>query len=270
MAKERKVAKSASSRAQPESYWKLSMRPLHILVFLAPLIALYELGSILYLADDQRGVIATVRAWSILSRFFETFGVASLHLPAAGLVIVLLVWHFFLRDSWRVRPPVIAGMAVESVLWCLPLIVFGMLIAQGLSSGLIQSNGSANASFATLPWQSRLILSAGAGLYEELLFRLILISGVHFLVVDLARQSEGVGFVIAAVVSAVAFALYHNISHPRGGADLALLASYSVAGLYFAALFLLRGFGVAVMTHALYDVVVLIAAPASVAAVNGS
>lgn len=270
MARERKGTKNAPHRASGESYWKLSMRPLHILVFLSPLIALYELGSILYLADDQRGVIATVRAWSILSRFFETFGVASLHLPAAGLVIVLLVWHFFLRDPWRVRPPVIAGMAIESVLWCMPLLVFGMLIAQSLSTGLIQGGGAGASDFASLPWQSRLILSAGAGLYEELLFRLILISGVHFLVVDLARQSEGVGFVIAAVVSAVAFALYHNIAHPSGGADLALLASYSLAGLYFAALFLLRGFGVAVMTHALYDVVVLIAAPASVAAIGGS
>lgn len=270
MPRERKGSKSAAHRLHAESYWRLSTRPLHILVFLAPVIALYELGSIFFLADAERGVISTVRAWSILSRFFELFGVASLHLPAAGLVIVLLTWHFFLRDSWKVRPPVIAGMTVESVLWCLPLIVFGMLIAQGLKTGLIQGSGhDAAKGFASLPWQSRLILSAGAGLYEELLFRLILISAVHFLVVDLARQSEGVGFVIAAVVSAVAFALYHNISHPSGGADLALLASYSMAGLYFAALFLLRGFGVAVMTHTLYDVVVLIAAPASVAAAQG-
>lgn len=243
-----------------EGYFKLSTRPLHVLVFLLPFIVLYEMGSLFYLADTHHGVIETIRAWSILSGFFEAFGVAGFHLPAIALVIVLFAWHYFLHDPWRVKPVVIAGMGVESALWCLPLLVFGMLVIPR-TQGMLQAGDPG--AIQAMPWQARLTLSIGAGLYEELLFRLILISLIHFIVVDLCRQSHSTGFVLAAIVSAVSFAFYHNIAHPGGGADIGLIISYTFAGLYFAILFLLRGFGVAVATHALYDIVVLVAAPAA-------
>jgi len=228
------------------------------LVFLLPLLLLYELGSILFLSDPGRGVVETIGARSILGGFFEAWGGASLHLPAVALTVVLLCWHVFERDPWRIRPRVLLAMLVESVLWTLPLLVFGLLLAMDRpppAAGVAPPT----AALGGFSWQARLTLSAGAGIYEELLFRLILITAIHFVLVDLLRLSQGVGFVVAAVVSAVAFALYHNISHPGGGANLALLAFYTAAGLYFATLFIFRGFGIVVAAHALYDVVVLVA-----------
>jgi hypothetical protein len=43
-----------------------------------------------------------------------------------------------------------------------------------------------------------------------------------------------------------------------GGIDWRLLAFYCAAGLYFATLFVTRGFGIVVAVHALYDIVVLV------------
>jgi membrane protease YdiL (CAAX protease family) len=246
-------------RRGDDSYGWLSTRPLHVLVFLLPLMILYEVGSVFYLSDPSRGVMETIGARGILGDFFEAFGVASLHLPPIALFAVLVMWHFFERDPWKLRPQVLAGMLAESVLWTLPILVVGLILGKGQAAAAMELTTIADRS-----WQARLTLAIGAGIYEELLFRLILVTAVHFIVVDLFRLSNGVGFVVAAVVSAMAFALYHDVSAGGGGADLTKFLFLAAAGLYFAALFILRGFGVAVATHALYDVVVLLAvAPAT-------
>jgi hypothetical protein len=247
-----------SSRAAPRtrdsgSYGWLATRPLHVLAFLVPLMAAYEVGSILYLSDTARGVSQTIGARSMLGAFFDAFGVASLHLPPIVLSVVLIIWHLLERDPWVVRARVLLGMLLESVLWTLPVLVLGQLIGQGQPAAGLEGD------IAALPWQARLTLSFGAGIYEELLFRLILVSAVHFVIVDLLKMKSSIGFVGAAAVSAVAFAMYHDVSGPEGGAAVLKLVFLGAAGLYFAALFIMRGFGVAVGTHALYDVVALLA-----------
>lgn len=236
-------------------YLTLSTRPLHVLVFLIPFLALYELGSILYLRHPKEGFQDTIAAYGILDSFFRTFGVASFHIPSILLVAILLIWHVLERDPLSIRGSVLFRMFAESVLWTVPLLVFGLLIQpqRPFMAGTVD--------LYSHTWQARLTLSAGAGVYEELLFRFVIITSIHFVVADLLHGSKGVGYTIGAVVSAVAFALYHNIAHPGGGVDLQLLAYYSIAGLYFAALFIFRGFGIAVAAHFLYDAMVLVALP---------
>jgi hypothetical protein len=238
-------------------YLTLSTRPLHILVFLIPFLALYELGSIFYLRHPKEGFQESIAAYGLLDSFFRAFGAASFHIPSILLIAILLIWHVLERDPLGIRGSVLFRMLAESVLWTVPLLVFGLLIQP--QRPLI----GADADLIRQSWQAKLTLSAGAGVYEELLFRFVIISGVHFVVADLLRGSKGVGYTIGAVVSAVAFAMYHNISHPGGGVDLQLLAYFSIAGLYFAALFIFRGFGIAVASHFLYDAVVLVAIPAA-------
>ena len=116
---------------------------------------------------------------------------------------------------------------------------------------------------SSLPWQARLTLSAGAGLYEELLFRLVGITLVQFIATNLLGAAREVGATIAVFVSAVAFAAYHRTTLPGGGADLTLLTYYGLAGLYFGSLFIFRGFGIVAATHFLFDALVLVAIPAA-------
>ena len=252
-----------------ESYAVLSTRPLHILFFLLPLIILYELGSFFYLVDATHGVVKTIAARSLMARFFELFGASSLHLPAVVLVVVLLLWHWLLKDKSTIKPAVLGGMLLESILWTMPLLVLGLLlwsqpaaVAQ-VDPAPADPNIGAAASLHQISWQARLTLSIGAGLYEELLFRLVIITLVHFLVADVVRQRQGAAYVCAAVISAILFGLYHDTRLPGGGADLRLLGFYVGAGLYFAVLFIFRGFGIVVGAHALFDVVTLVLIPAS-------
>lgn len=225
-----------------------------MLCFLLPLIVLYEVGTILYLTDRARGVVETVSAQSIVSRFFEVFGVASFYLPGIALVTVLLLWHFLERDRWRVYPGVLAGMFCESLFWTVPLLVLGLLILPRQPAAALATGETLN----TLSDGAKITLSVGAGLYEELLFRLIIIAGVHLVLVDVAGVKNAAGYIVAAVASSVAFALYHDLAAPGGGLDFPLAVFYTAAGLYFAGLFVLRGFGIVVMVHTFYDVLVLV------------
>ena len=259
----------------PGGYWRLSMRPLHTLVFLLPWIAAYELGAILYLgsgATEDGAVSQTIRARRILADVFAVFDVGGLHVPAALTVVVLLVWHVLTRDPWRVRVRVLAGMLVESVGWTLPLLVLGMLAFRALSAELggaaaaaVVAVDGAGAAVAPAPdaaaagdWRASATIAIGAGIYEELLFRMIGLALVSLVVTDILRRSERTAKVVGVLVTSLLFALYHDLSGGGGGIDWASFVFFFLAGGYFAVLYLLRGFGVVAATHALYDVCVLV------------
>jgi len=243
-----------------DGYADLSASPLHVLVFLAPLLLLYEIGSILYLVDPSSGVVETIRARGIVARFFEFFGVVGLFLPGAALVAVLIAWHLLKGDRWRIRPGVLAGMAMESIAWTLPLLVMGVVVRDAIVGASMASMASAGATgpLEALPWQARLTIAVGAGLYEEMLFRLILIAAADFVLVDLLGVSSRSGRMAALLISAVAFTFYHDLGLPGGGVDVFRLVFYMLAGLYFGWIYLSRGLGIVVAVHAFYDILVLV------------
>lgn len=251
-----------AQRFREQGYAAQSIRPLHSLILLLPLILIYELGSVRYLSNPSTGITETIGAHSILLGLFTDLGPAGRFIPAALLVVFLLVWHAFRADSWRPKPGVVIVMILEAAAWTLPLLVLSLILPMS-SNGLIQTQplAAGGVPITELSWQARIALSAGAGLYEELLFRVVLITAVHLIVVDILRQASGVGFVVGAVISALSFALYHNIEMPNGGVHLGLLSFYAIAGLFFSGLFVWRGFGIAAVCHALYDVIVLVLLP---------
>jgi hypothetical protein len=250
-------------------YARLSTRPLHILVFLLPLIAAYEVGSVLYLGSGT-DVAQVVRAQRILGEFFAWFGVSGLHLPAILAVIVLLVWQFISGDRWRIRWGVIGGMWVESMLWTVPLLVLGLIVVRAISAemggGLHSASAGAGGLLAAAgvdgsgatDWRGQATIAIGAGVYEELLFRMVGIALVHLVLVDFLAMKDMFGRIGAVVLTSIAFALYHDVVVHGGGVDWPRLIYYFVAGAYFAVLYLGRGFGIVVAVHALYDIVVLV------------
>lgn len=257
----------ATQRAHPalaNTYAARSRRPLTILVFLLPMLVLYEVGSFLYLTRDA-GALDTIGAHHLLARFFELFGAFSFHLPGATLVVVLLAMHLLRRDPWRVHPRTLGGMAMESVAWTLPLLMLGILLSPtptitptDLEPLLAPSElAPPPGGLAELSWQARLTLSVGAGLYEELLFRMVGIALVHTVLADLLRVPDRWAGPAAVVVSALAFAWYHDAAGSAGEVRL-LLTFYFLSGVYFGILYLARGFGIVAAVHALYDVFALI------------
>jgi membrane protease YdiL (CAAX protease family) len=113
------------------------------------------------------------------------------------------------------------------------------------------------AQFHALPLPTQLALSLGAGLYEELVFRVLLVGGM-FLGLKRLMADRRHAYAVAAVVGALIFSWVHYIG-PFG--DPFTLASFTYRFLFGLALngvFLLRGFAAAAWTHALYDVLVVL------------
>jgi membrane protease YdiL (CAAX protease family) len=251
-------AESPPSHARDRTgYAWCSTRPLHILVFLLPLIIVYEIGSVI---GARTGALESIRAERLLRDFFEAVGVAGLHLPALAIVAVLLSWQIISRDRWRIRLSTIVLMGFESLAWTLPILVLNNVIGGSLLGGGDSGGGMASAAltagaeFSGLSWPQLVSIAIGAGLYEELLFRMVLIAMVHLVTHDLLRFRDYPSRVVAVVVSAAVFALYHEAAMQ----DPKLLAFYFAAGVLFGSVYLWRGFGIVVGAHAAYDLIALL------------
>lgn len=252
-----RVTRSPSRKSKERGelgYAALSTRPLHMLVFLLPLMIAYEVGAFMYLTSH--GSIDTIAAQRLVYKVFASLGGVLFHAPTFLLAAILVVWHLLLKDPWKVRAPTLIGMALESCLWTLPVLVFGLL-AQAADSMAPVALADTVHNVRNYSWQARATLSIGAGLYEELLFRLILMTILHIALVDLLKLQSRIGSVIATIASGVLFALYHPLP-PEGRARIVQFSFYAIMGAYFAALFLIRGFGIVVAVHALYDMVALV------------
>lgn len=238
-----------------ETYGRLSAGPLHSLAFLLPLVLLYEIGLVVYLSSPDGTLRETIVAHRQLSRLFELFGTGSLYLPGVLLVVILLVWQVTTKAPWRVRPAVVGGMACESVLWMAPVLVLGLITQMKLSGhGAMAVEGAGSPHV----WQENVVLSVGAGLYEEMLFRLLLIAGLHAMMHDLLKLGETAASTLAVVGSAVAFTMYHGVGW---GSPASQIFFFTAAGAYFGVVFLMRGFGVVVGAHAAYDIMALVVIP---------
>lgn len=255
-----KSTRPRTSRATParlSAYWVTSKRPLQILAFLLPLVVAYEICLALVLRSE-RGV-QTVTAHKTFLQFFAAFGVAPAHGLYIGglvLVVVLLIWHLLNRDPTRIDGRALWQMALESMALTLPLLALSQLITRAAPPAALlafQAPGAGSVSHLDL-W-SKLAISVGAGLYEELLFRMMLIALLHTILVDMGRASNNLGATIAVVVSAALFTWYHPLGDSQGRLSLQKVAFFFVAGLYFGAVYVVRGFGIVVAVHALYDII---------------
>jgi hypothetical protein len=240
---------------EPEGYFSRSREPLPALLFLLPLILAYELGALFY-ATPATGRELSARLY--LEGFLEWFGAAGDFLPGLAVVLVLLCWHLAKQDRWRFEPMLYLGMGFESLALAMPLVLFGLVMVPDTPVWTLAEAGAGGGGEA-MPWQAELVFSIGAGVYEELVFRLAVIALVHMILVDLLKVPTGWGALAAVLVSVALFTAYHFTAvRPFVWPEsLPRALFYIVAGIYFAVLYVQRGFGIVAGTHALYDMLIV-------------
>jgi membrane protease YdiL (CAAX protease family) len=107
---------------------------------------------------------------------------------------------------------------------------------------------------------TQLMVSLGAGIYEELLFRVILVGGLSWLGGRVFGWSPRGAAIFAVIVSALLFSTFHYVGAYGDTLRLSSFLFRLLAGIVFSTLYVLRGFGITAWTHALYDVIVTLAA----------
>jgi hypothetical protein len=239
--------------AAKSNYFQATRHPWPSFLLLLPLLAAYE-GGIFWLGGPhpeslRNGADAWLR-WGL-----ETAGVHFAYAPPAIIAVVFLLWSYAARDR---RPQdlvgVVSGMAIEAVFFALGLWGLSRALGPVLDHFGIQLHLSAAHREAV----GQAITYVGAGIYEEVLFRLVLFSGLVALL-RITFMPSFLAVVAAAAASAALFSAAHHVGPFGEPFDRYVFLFRLLAGLYFAVVFRLRGFGVAAGAHALYDVVVGVA-----------
>ena len=236
-------------------YFQLTRKHSYALLFALPLLVLYELGAAL-IAGPSQGL--RNGADVLLRTLLAAGGVHSTLAFTAILVVgaAILVARERRREQVPLKAGVFAGMMVESVLYAL---VFGTVVASMTSWVLGGWRLAADPAGPTgsLSTADGLVLSLGAGFYEELLFRVLLVGGL-LAVFKSAGIGKTAGRIWAAVLAALLFSAFHYIGPYAYPLELGSFTFRFLSGLALNALFITRGFGIAAWTHALYDVYVLV------------
>jgi len=252
-------AQSAPIDASEESYWSLSRAPLESLVFTLPLVLVYECGVLLLGRGTPRNG-ADVWLRSILdSLVFDAY----FFLLPALTIVGLAAWHHLEHDRWRFSGRVLMGMACESLLLACALIGLARL-QEGIWPEVMPARvawasldtGGFSVSPSTQLMLQRLVGYCGAGLYEEVLFRLLMLPVLAWGLVRLMGVSRSTAAGGAVILSALLFSAAHYVGAHGDVFDLYSFTFRAVAGMFFGVLFLVRGFGISAGTHAVYDVLV--------------
>lgn len=231
-----------------QSYRWRTQRPLTCLVFLAPLLVLFQVGTLHY----DTGLLAPKH----LGQLLRSLGATGNYLPCLLVVVVLLLQHVLHRDKWRIRPRDLAGMLGESVIWAAPLVVLSQVMGE-----LVAQVARDASEAGPLMRLEELLVAVGAGIYEEFLFRLVLISLVMLICVDVFGLRKDVVAAAAVLVGAALFSLYHLPVEQITGEEAFPWGTFlfrAAAGGYLGAMFVFRGFAIAVGGHIVYNVYVLL------------
>ena len=225
-------------------------RPLPSLLFLSPLLLFYGLGLIWVRPD------LAARADVLLRQALAPLGLTGVLAPTWLVVGVLLVWHVVRRDPWRVPPRLLGRMAGETLLLTVPLFMLLVVMRLAVHTGPALAVPVRAAVPAAGPdWLALAMTSIGAGIYEELLFRLLMVGAALWLARKvLHRDSPGVT-VAVILISAGIFAGAHTLDAPNRFAWGSFLFR-SAAGTYLGYVFAQRGFGVVAGVHIVFDLFV--------------
>ncbi len=238
------------------TYWEATRHPFASLLVVAPMAALYE-GGVLWLGGPAADQLRTgADAWmrqALQGLGFDDHGI----LPIL-LALVLLVWQVVAYRNSRVSPSIVMGMLLESLVWAVLLVAASRLLERGFAY-LDQAWSPLLALAAKDGPSAREIMAyVGAGLYEETLFRLILVPLIYQ-ALRLAHTPAAIASAFAVVAAGLLFALAHHAGAPAEPFTWFAFIFRWMAGVYFAWLFILRGFGVAAAAHAGYDILVSLA-----------
>lgn len=221
------------------------------LVLVIPLFILYQLG-VMFTGGVRNGVdfVTSAMWWATQDSMPAYLGLNLLIL----LAFVGGVWA--MKGKGLMTPKLWPAVLVESSVYAF---FFGGAVVQLMSvfglDGTLASGAAGELSLL-----QKFVLSIGAGLYEEVVFRLIGVGGMFWALTRFAGEKipRWARAVIAVVVTSIIFSAIHYVGSMGDAFTFGSFFFRFFAGVLLAVIFYLRGFAVAVYTHAIYDIIVMV------------
>lgn len=247
---------NAAATPQNQGYFASAKRPIVSLYFLMPLILCYEIAKIF--AGGEL-LSSGIDLW--IHNFLCIFGAGQLVILPLLTTAVMLYYHHKINDHWYAQPSTFAKMAAEAIGFGFMLFffahIFQIVAVASPSAGKVVDPYYWQIGSAT--WWANVVTYVGTGIHEELIFRVILmLPAIAFLKSIFSDQQAAT--MLAVVVIGFLFALAHvDLINPLGQPfDPTSFSFRFVASCLFAVVFLYRGFGIAVGTHIIYNVLTLL------------
>ena len=203
------------------------------LVLIVPLFLIYEVG-VLFTGNVNGADIVTRSIYGALGR-------TSYLLVNAAIAGGFLVWLRRDRRWHSLRLEIVAPVVLEASIYALTLGALGALVIDRIL-GLGITGGS-------------VINALGAGVHEELVFRLGVFGGLVALGSRTSLHPR-IAVALALAISAVAFSAAHHLGTYGELFTSHAFAFRCLAGVVFGLVFWFRSLAHAVYAHALYDLVV--------------
>ena len=215
-----------------------------------PLLLMYEILIFLSQPDTAQVVRISVDVW--IKTLFSYIGpnVLSLTLIFVALLGVVILYRERDRLS-SLRVSYFMTMIIEASIYAL---VLAMLISSAITGLLQMVQTSPIESLSIL---QQFALSLGAGLYEELFFRVILVSGLLFVLKQFVNKTY-LAYALAMILAAGIFSFVHYIGALGDPFTIGSFLFRFLFGLALNAIYIWRGFGMAAWTHAIYDLMVIV------------
>ncbi len=253
-----KIYSSGGNGAEAQragGYFDLTRTATYGFLAALPLFILYE---VLILVVNE-GEIAQIRVGADVWIKQALGAIGGSGLFSVGIVVLatgLLVFLAERKKKLPVYPEYFAGMLAESFLYAIVVaILVSNVVGLIFSAALTETTGFAG-EVAEIGTAKKLVLSIGAGLYEELVFRVVLVGGLFWTFRHVFGGKTS-AYLFAAVIGALLFSAVHYIGELGDTFEITSFAFRFLFGLALNAIFLVRGFGVAAWTHALYDVLIV-------------
>jgi len=231
-----------------KTYWNYSKNPFYSIIFALPLLAAYE---IMIFTFNHSDIIGLRNGADVLYRqFFGIFNVYGFYVVGLAVLLALMVaYHFNFKGQKgpQFEARFFILMILESILYAF-IMYFGVIqIGRFL---LLSGNGQTA--------REMIVLALGAGVYEEFIFRVILITGFLFFFKDILKINGNVASAIAMICAAFLFALFHYLGPFGETLEFRSFAIRFGAGLFLSLLYILRGYGITAYTHTLYDLILIV------------
>lgn len=233
-----------------DGYFRVTRSATYGFLAALPLLLLYETMILVANRATGTGVRVGAEVWiKQVLQFLGPYPVVVIGIIIIGVGVAVLIAER--PKKLPLRGDYFGGIVLESAVYA---VVVAVIVSQIV--GLLVRPGLVAQSDLSFGLFTNLALSIGAGLYEELVFRVILVGGMFWLLKKTAINSKA-AYVAVAIVGALIFSWVHYIGVYGDAFAVGSFMFRFLFGLALNAIFLLRGFGVAAWTHALYDVFVV-------------
>ena len=183
----------------------------------------------------------------LLRKMLATLGISGIYGMALMLLFGVVIAYFINKGKLkelRIRSNYFLIMIFESIIWSMLLFAIlskgQLLLAKGTAKLLLQ----------------QIVLSIGSGIFEEFVFRVLLVSGIALIVGLFVKKKYISKMSISIIIASIIFSVFHFTGEYADAPKISLFILRFVAGIVLGYIYIFRGFGIAAYSHSFYNLIV--------------